>query len=237
MPEQIIVTENGHTRIVPTGPVGPPGNPGSTGPQGIPGPAGVLGDTGYLPTAMYDSGRKGYHTPITVEPGGGGSQSSTGSSGYAIWWPCFVSREALITAHQYVRSNSATSLARYALWTFDSDTMEPGTFVEDLGTTSAEATGLVSSAESTDPLAGYFYLSIWTKSDGSALWNRFGSTDFGSRMFGTASFSSVYPIRAWRTTGAVDYSAAWPTTLPSLNQSNAMTHIDDPVPHWSGVAV
>lgn len=40
MPRQIIVTDKGHTQIVPTGPVGPPG---ATGPQGPQGPAGAGG--------------------------------------------------------------------------------------------------------------------------------------------------------------------------------------------------
>lgn len=48
MPYQIIVTENGHTEIVPTGPVGPSG---PRGPQGIQGPTGPSGQDAY-PSGM-----------------------------------------------------------------------------------------------------------------------------------------------------------------------------------------
>lgn len=43
MPQQIIVTQNGRTTIVPTGPVGPPGPQGPQGIQGIQGPPGPIG--------------------------------------------------------------------------------------------------------------------------------------------------------------------------------------------------
>ena len=50
MPRQIIVSNNGHTDIVPTGPVGPPGATGAQGPpgiQGIQGPQGLGGAVGH----------------------------------------------------------------------------------------------------------------------------------------------------------------------------------------------
>lgn len=174
------------------------------------------------------------HAPLTVAENAQTAQA-VASNGVAVWYPCYVHATAHVTVSNYCWTLQSGSTLRFALWTFDTSTLKPGTLVQDLGTVSGASTGAKSATASTSTVSGYFFIGIYCDSVSTTVrWNRANNGwDFaGCKMFGATGIAAGQAQFGWHATG-LNYDSAWNSTLPTLVASTTSTHAAYPFPNWS----
>lgn len=178
------------------------------------------------------AGQCGTFLPDTCATTTVATQSSA-SAQSAWWFPFWLPRSCTPTVNQYCWTLESGSTLRASLWSNNDATFKPSTLLEDLGTMSGSATGAKSVAATEAVDAGWVWVGLWASNHTTVRWNRYSGA-WNPALMGDVDPMATRIAFGW-TAGGLDYSSAWPGTLPTLTAANSVTNAQAAVPYLTNV--
>jgi hypothetical protein len=132
----------------------------------------------------------------------------------ARWWLWGSDRPVTVTIRVRVQTLEVGATARLAIYRLNDDLI-PTTLVEDFGTVSASTTG-TKSVTGTIAVSGPFAVAVWASNHSTVRYTRAATTIAeGNLLFGdSTAYNGQYGM-CWGVE-AVDYSAQFPSTAPTV---------------------